>query len=60
MYKGVPVSTADMGKCAARFVTWINQNEENRVVLYVHNAKGCDSNQLCRMFRNVSMEKELR
>ena len=51
MYKGVTVPTVDMGECAAKFVTWINQNEENRVVLYAHNAKGCDSKQLCRMIR---------
>ena len=60
MYKGVPVPTVDMEECATRLVTWINQNEANGVVWYAHNAKGCDSKQLCRMFGNVSMEKELR
>ena len=59
LYKGSPVKTAEMRECARLLINWLDGIDGEKI-LYGHNAKACDVRMICKDFREVNMEKELR
>ena len=59
LYKGSPVKTDEMRECARLFINWLDGIDGEKI-LYGHNAKGCDVRMICKDFREVNMEKQLR
>ena len=59
-YKGNPVQTVDMSECGKRFLEWLDNNTNGKVVLYAHNGQGFDSRIICKVFREVGLEEALK
>ena len=42
-----------MSECGKRFLEWLDNNTNGKVVLYAYNGQGFDSRIICKVFREV-------